>query len=433
MKILLLLSESWNDIVAGNNNMTNWFQGFEDVEIWTISGSGVHPANNCCKDYFIIGENEMIKSLIGNGQAGCTLHYEEYPSGVNIESKNIITQKNKAKQQFAGETARLVRDLVWRWGKINKKELQEFIDECQPDIIFSQRRGSIKMCRIERLVASMTNAPLVAYTGDDDFSLHQYSLSPIYWIRRFWVHRTLKRTIPIYKLLYSMSVRQMKEFNQYFDVPTKFLVKTGDFDEAMIHTKVNRPIRFVYAGKLYCNRWRTLGTIADCMRNINAKAGEQLMVLDVYTPDEITTEQNRLLNDGVNSVLHKPVPASQLPAIFSASDVLLHVESFDRKYRLATQDSFSTKVMDYMKSGCAVFAVCWEGHSALRYLKEKDAAITASNKNEIQSALDLIAKDENVVKDYARKAYECGVKYHQRKDVQNMIYSDFEKIIKENQ
>ena len=86
-----------------------------------------------------------------------------------------------------------------------------------------------------------------------------------------------------------------------------------------------------------------------------------------------------------------------------------------------------------MKSGCAVFAVCWEGHSALRYLKEKDAAITASNKDEIQSALDLIAKDENVVKDYARKAYECGVKYHQRKDVQNMIYSDFEKIIKENQ
>ncbi len=37
MKILLLLSESWNDKTAPNNNMTNWFKDFSDVEIWTIS------------------------------------------------------------------------------------------------------------------------------------------------------------------------------------------------------------------------------------------------------------------------------------------------------------------------------------------------------------------------------------------------------------
>ena len=45
MKILLLLSESWNDITAPNNNMTNWFQNFPNVEIWTISGSARTPDN----------------------------------------------------------------------------------------------------------------------------------------------------------------------------------------------------------------------------------------------------------------------------------------------------------------------------------------------------------------------------------------------------
>ena len=170
LKILLLLSESWNDISAPNNNVTNWFSNFSNVEIWTISGSGSLPNNSCCKDYFLISEREMLKSLLTFKKVGKAYHYENFPAEKGVGAEVV------SKTPLFKETKRLFRDIVWRFGKYDQKKLGEFISAFQPDIIFSQRKGSIKMCRMERLVSKLANVPMVAYTGDDEFSLRQFSL-----------------------------------------------------------------------------------------------------------------------------------------------------------------------------------------------------------------------------------------------------------------
>ena len=423
LKVLLLLSESWNDVSAPNNNMTNWFSGFDEVEVYTVSGSGALPNNRCCKDYFTISESRMMKSLINGKKVGEVYHFDDYPSEVPTSSA-----AKKAPRGF-GELTRLARDIVWRFGRIDKEKLKSFIGEFQPDIVFSQRKGSVKMCRLERIVASMTDAPMVAYTGDDEYSLKQFSLSPIFWLRRLWLRSMLKKNISSYKLFYSQSERQMIEFAKHFDTPTKFLVKCGNFDEGKIHNSVNDPIQLVYAGKLYCNRWKSLAMIADAIRKINAQYSDIKLVLNIYTRDHITKKQNMLLNDGKSSIIHGGVPGSELPEIYARADVALHVESFDLKNRLLTQDSFSTKVMDCMASGCAVMAVCWSGHSAGVYLRWMNAAMVANSYVEVESHLRDIAAEPDKVLEYSRRAYECGVLYHDRKKVQMKLLSDFERII----
>ena len=95
------------------------------------------------------------------------------------------------------------------------------------------------MCRLEYTISQLTDAPIVAYTGDDEYSLRQKSYSPVFWIRRFWTRAWLKKMIPQYKLFYSQSDRQMKEFQKEFGVKTKFLVKCGTFDE---NNKLQRSI-----------------------------------------------------------------------------------------------------------------------------------------------------------------------------------------------
>ena len=432
MRILLLLSESWNDRTSPNNNMTNWFTNFSDAEIWTISGSSQLPENKCCFNYFLIGENAMIKSIFGGSEVGIRYTLNKIKEESVSNNTNIdISQNKKIKKLFSGELARLARDIVWRLGKYDLEGVKRFIEECNPDIVFSQRRGSVKMCRLEKTVSLLTNAPMVVYTGDDEYSLKQLSFSPIFWIRRFWVRSWLKKAIPTYKLFYSQSKRQMNEFSSKFNVPTKFLVKCGEFDEEKIHTQVGKPLQLVYAGKLYCNRWKTLGMIADVIRKVNGACGETKFQLNIYTGDSITDNQNRKLNDGLHSIIHGKVPASQLPAIFKESDIVLHVESLDLKNRLLTQDSFSTKVMDCLASGCAVMAVCWEGHAAYQYLKEKDAAIVASSKDEIEQQFNLLLGNSMLVIEYAKKAYECGKRNHQREKIQEMLLNDFETTILE--
>lgn len=422
MKILLLLSESWNDISAPNNNPSNWFSGFDGAEIWTVSGSGVQPNNSCCKDYFLISEGKMLKSLYNRQKVGEVCHFDDYPSA--IPSSNSIK-----KPSVFPELARLARDIVWRFGRYDTEKLRTFIEEFKPDIVFSQRKGSVKMCTIERLVARFTDAPMVAYTGDDEYSLRQLSFSPIYWIRRLWVRSMLKKNIVSYKLFYSQSQRQMDELSKNFSTPTKFLVKCGAFCEDKIHDSANDPIQLVYAGKFYCNRWKSLAMIARAIGKINGELGGTRLTLNIYTRDEVTKKQNSLLNDGTNSIIHGGVPGSELPNIYARADIALHVESFDTANKLLTKDSFSTKVMDCMASGCAVMAVCWEGHAAGVYLKEKDAAMVANSYADIENILGDVVRDPQLISKYSQKAYHLGVENHKRENIQEMLKCDFERII----
>lgn len=429
MRVLMLLSESWNDQTAPNNNMTNWFRDFPEIDIWTISGSSQIPNNKCCQHYFLIGENEMLRSFVSKSKAGKYFYLDMNQKSLQNENKDLSDNKT-LKKIFAGEPARFVRDCVWRYGRYNYNGLKKFIDDCNPDIVFSQRKGSIKMCRLEHTVSQLTNAPIVAYTGDDEYSLQQISFSPIFWARRFWTRAWLGKMIPHYKLFYSQSERQMKEFEDKFGVKTKFLVKCGMFEQSKVHKQVHSPIQIVYAGKLYCNRWKTLGMVSKTLREINNEFGEVRIQLNIYTADAVNTKQNELLNDGVNSIIRGCVPPSDLPGIYNASDIVLHVESFDMRNRLLTKDSFSTKVMDCMASGCAVMAVCWEGHAAYQYLKISDAAITASSQEELAEKIRILVENPEVICQYASKAYSCGKRNHQRENIQKMILDDFTMVVK---
>lgn len=81
---------------------------------------------------------------------------------------------------------------MWLWGKYDIEGMKKFIDEFQPDIIFSERMASCKMLRLEKIVSGISSAPLVAFTGDDEYSLRQFKFSPLYWINRFMVRRRLR-------------------------------------------------------------------------------------------------------------------------------------------------------------------------------------------------------------------------------------------------
>ncbi len=87
--------------------------------------------------------------------------------------------------------------------------------------------------------------------------------------------------------------------------------------------------------------------------------------------------------------------------------------------------------MDCLSSGCAVMAICWEGHAAFQYLKKVDSAITACSEEEIYLNIKKIVCNNEIICKYANKAYICGKNNHQKKDVQKMLFDDFNKVISE--
>lgn len=427
MKILVLSYEVWNDKINGNNVTSNWFEGME-AEFANIYTSPGEPYNNCCQKYYQITDSMMAKSIISNKKAGKKVDW--IPNAQ--QEQRVVAEAEPQKlykflKAISGDWLRLMREVLWLWGKYDIDGMKEFIDEFQPDIIFSERMATCKMLRLEKVVTQISKAPLIAFTGDDEYSLRQFKISPLYWINRFMVRRRLRNMVRKYEIYYTLSQEQLEDYEKRFGCNMKILQKCGVLSSSeYIERKVNAPIRIIYAGKLYMNRWKVLVDIVEALKEINKN--EVKMILEIYTRDQLTQKQNRLLNDRVNSYVRGAVSQEELAEKYKKADIALHVESKQLSQRLMTRLSFSTKIIDCLFSGCAVLAYCWSEQSGWRYLKKEDAAICVESKEELRHNLKKICENPQIVQMYAKKAYECCKRNHQKEMVQENLLRDFEMV-----
>ena len=204
--------------------------------------------------------------------------------------------------------------------------------------------------------------------------------------------------------------------------------ESGAFGNIPDKINVKSPIRIVYAGGIYLNRWKTLGNVADAIRRINHNGSKIRM--DIYTGNVCSPVIKKKLHDGVNTFLHSAVAQNELREIYHNSDIALHVESFDLKNRLAVRMSFSTKIVDCLASGCAVMAICDVKQGGMVYLKENDAAICVSDQREIYNILNKLSGNPDQIVYYANKAKACCVRNHDKEKNRKMILKDFRRYCK---
>ena len=247
MKILVLSDEVWNDKINGNNITSNWFENM-DAEFANIYASPGKPYNKCCEKYFQITDIMMLKSILSNKRAGnIVTNYESDNSLIQEEPKKLY----KFLKNITGDFLRLIREFIWLLGKYNDKELKKFIDEFNPDVIFTERMASCKMLRLERKVTKHSKAPMFAFTGDDEFSLKQISFSPFFWIRRLMVRKMLRKNVNTYKIYYTLSLEQKNYYKKIFGCNSKILQKCGEFEHEYSTKKTKNPIKLISAGKFY--------------------------------------------------------------------------------------------------------------------------------------------------------------------------------------
>lgn len=432
MKILIVTDEEWNDYVYGNGVLTNWFAGF-DAEFAQIYCSPGKPVNQICDRYFQITDAQMLKSMFGLCKAGGRIYKDDKAESIetnkqNAQRKGIYGVMKKISLWMRIPVV-MVRDFIWHFGRYDTEALKSFVEDFKPDVVFCPRYVSPKLMRLEQIVAKFTDAPFIAWTGDDELLVLKKTFAPLYKVRNYYIHRMFAKHVSLYSHYLTFSEDQAREYRQMYGVKADVLYKCGDFPEEFIGKAVGTPIRMVYAGRLYCNRWKSLAEIGKALQIIN-KDGIR-MVLDIYTTEQLTPAQRKALSEDKYIYVKGRVAPSELVDIYRKADIALHVESMDRKNRLLTRVSFSTKIIDLMASTCAIMAICWEKHTGYQYLKEKDAAFCISRYEDILPQLQGICNQTSLISLYAEEAYNCGKNNHSRETIHNQIKRIFENVISE--
>lgn len=429
MKVLIISAETWRDDKNGGNVLSNIFEnsGFEFAQIYCNPGS---PSNKLCKTYYQMTDKMMINSILNRGKPGKVLTFEKFPKDTVIDRKHSAEEENRHFydffRKFRFEIFYVFRSLIWKLGNWKTTDLKNFITDFKPDLIFAPCYASHEMLAIDRYAKSLVNVPMISYISDDNYSFKQFRLSPIYWFNRIVLRKNMRKTFRLYDLVYTMTDEQKKEYEKALNCQMKILRKSGDFSAIAVKESVNAPIRLIYAGGIYCGRWKTLAKIVDAIKMLN-KNGLKF-ILNIYTGNTLSKKQKMLLHDGVNSFVHKSISLEMLKQKYSESDIALHVESFELKYKFLTRLSFSTKIIDCLSSGCAVMAICWDQQSGYKYLKENDIAYCTSSESKILDLLKEVANNPEGIKEYAIKARKFGIEHHQNELVRKEFFDELKRF-----
>ena len=426
MKILIISKEAWRDEQNGGNVLTNMFSQMNNADFAQIFCNEQEPNNTVCRKYYQMTDRMMLNNILHRTQVGSKLVYEQAPTQTIAKDESFKT----AGGEFIGNLKRVARELVWAIGQWDEQGILAYARDFNPDIIFAPCYGNHYMQKLTVLLHDALKVPVVSYISDDFYTNKQLSFSPIFWINHFLIRRRTRKTFSHYSLVYTMTDEQKVQCERDFGANMKILRKNGLFEDKYLKTKINDPIRFVYAGGIYLNRWKTLAALSSAMRKINEDGVK--MVLDIYTNNPLNKQMQLTINDGTTSRVHKAVSMVELMDIYHQSDVALHAEAFDITNRHVVRMSFSTKIVDCMDSGCAVMAICDEKQAGGAYLRRNNCAICVNDLSQIETILNyIIAQPEQLIM-MQRMAFEVGRKYHLQENITRELINDFESLCKQD-
>lgn len=424
MRVLIISKEAWRDEQNGGNVLTNLFSPFSDVEFAQIYCNEQDPNNNVCKNYYQMTDKMMVNNIFYKQKVGREIIYEDYPTETVARKESYRIKNTKC----IGDLIRAVRELVWALGQWDKNEIITFARRFDPDIIFAPCYGNHYMQRLTSIVHNAINVPVVSYISDDFYTNRQFKLSPIFWLNHLLLRPRTRRTFRHYSLCYTMTDEQKEQCEEDFGANMKILRKSGRFEDRYLKQTVNTPIRIVYAGGIYLNRWRTLVALVNAMRSINIDGVK--LVLDIYTNSELNSKLCKVLNDGIISRVHKVIPMSELVEVYRNSDIALHAEAFDLKNSSIVRMSFSTKIVDCLDSGCAVMAICDKKQAGGAYLRRNDCAICIDDLSALEPTLRELVDKPQILINYQHKAFDLGRKNHLQKNISKDLRDDFEALMK---
>ena len=412
-KVLVVGINPWIDN-TGINTLINFFDGWDKESLAHIYTRAGLPNTKICNRFFRISEPRVLRSLLKRG-----IKTGEIVSNSSDEAKGA--EGNKIYKKKRGYFTALCREAVWLFGKWKTKELDEFIDGYNADVLFFPVYANVYMCRLQNYIADRLNKPVILYSSDDNYSYKSIPKSPFSLLHRAWLRKQEKKLFKRADKVMVITPKQKKEYDRLFNTDCTVLTKGVDFSQYPFQEKeLSKPIKIVYTGKLIIGRWKTLAAIAEVLGEINKD--ERRFELDIYTTDEPAKEQKAALNRN-GSNIKGALTLSEVQKVQSEADILVFVESLEKRYKNAARLSFSTKITDYLKSGKCILAIGGDDIAPIDYFKRYDSAITATSYSEIKEKLKELSANTDLIYQYAKKSYDCGRAHHDKMNVDKTLKS----------
>lgn len=429
-KIVSISISTWH-VDSGIHTETDLFKFWSPERLAQIYTRSDLPNTPVCNRFFRISENQIIKSVykrkpVGERVENATEIAENDKQAVEEERK-LYEKAHKKKSWFMT----LVREMVWWLGRWKTKALDTFIEEEQPDVYFVPIYPVVFMGKLQLHILKKYPRPYVCYLADDNYSYKPCGKNLFARIHRFFLRKVVKKLATNCTQMFTITKTGAEDVDKAFGTNSIVLTKGIDYSRLTYQEKpVSKPVKMIYTGKLVIGRAQSLVAMSKAMANIN-KDGERV-TLDIYSPDVLDEKTMRALNEN-GCHFRGSVNKDEVQRLQDEADVVVFVESLEKKYRYSARLSFSTKLTDYFRSGKCIFAIGDESIAPMRYLEENDCAVLATSYGQIETKLrEMLANDETI-QAMGKKAFDCGKKNHDEAHVKEVFTTAFIKAVEQTE
>lgn len=425
-KILSISLSTWRSD-SNIHTQTDLFKFWDASRLAQIYTKSDLPNTPVCNSFFQISENAVIKSVFNMKPVGKRVENgekadEESQKAIKYEKK-IYTIGHKNKSWLLT----LIREIIWCVGHWKSKNLELFIQQEDSDVYFVPIYPVVYMAKIQCYIINKFPKPYVCYLADDNYSYANCGHNMWAYIHRFWLRKYVKKLSKNCTEMFTITKTEADETDNLFGTNSVVLTKGIDYSQLKYKTiSSGIPIRMVYTGNLLIGRASSLVAISEVLKDINKDSIK--IILDIYSPTELNKKTLLKLNTN-GCHYHGNVSRDEVIKIQNAADVVVFVESLEKKHKYAARLSFSTKLTDYFKSGKCIFAIGDKEIAPIQYLTENNAAVISTNFDEIKENLEKLVSNSEMINEYGKSAFECGKKNHSEDVIENTFISTFLKAV----
>ena len=167
-KVLVISINAWKDN-SGINTLLNLFKRWDSNKLAQIYTRSDFPNTGKCMRFFQISEGQLIRSIIpGHRRSGVKLDVSnsvslnESAGNAALEKKNIAFAKKHHSWLLD-----FIRELFWICIPFNRKGMDDFINEFNPDVIFVPIYPVMYMNRLQYQILKRSNKKAIAFLGED--------------------------------------------------------------------------------------------------------------------------------------------------------------------------------------------------------------------------------------------------------------------------
>ena len=416
-RVLVTTVDPWSSKVGADTMSSLMSQyGAEHVAALNIRAAKSDSKSAC--RYFHILEGRVMKSVFNRSiKTG-----EEYlPSESRIESGDEIAENARYRsfKKHRWGIFLFAREMVWKLGRWKTPELNAFLDDFKPEVLVCPIEGYIHFNELNLYIIKRCQPKVIGFLWDDNFTYKQ-SHNIFHQLKRVLLRQSVKKLVKQSNTIFCLSPKMKEECDKEFGITSNLLTKPIFTQVVFKPYKASDPIKMLYTGNLFVGRDKTMIAIADALRIVNK---DRIKVqLDIYTKSELSEKVRCRIEIPNVCKLHKPIPQDEVFELQKQSDVLLFAESLDRKKNQDARLSFSTKITDYFSAGKCIWTVGSPTLGPIDYMIRMDASLVSTDSESICRALNIMVTSPQIIEEYARKGYECGVKNHNSAIILKTLY-----------